>query len=140
MSDDYEVGFGRPPLHSRFRAGESGNPKGRPKKARNFKTLFLEEANTPINVREGGGEQEISKLHAVLKRDMERAIKGSDRASDRVQKNALLLMADDETENPRAPVSAADQAILDRFKERIAAEVAVQEPKRKRGKGQGGKT
>lgn len=140
MTDDYEVGFGRPPMHSRFRAGESGNPKGRPKKARNFKTLFLEEANTPINVREGGGEQEISKLHAVVKRDMERAIKGSDRAADRVQKNALLFMADDETENARAPVSAADHAILDRFKERIASEAAVEEPKQDQGNGKGGTT
>ncbi len=140
MTDDYEVGFGRPPMHSRFRAGESGNPKGRPKKARNFKTLFLEEANTPINVREGGGEQEISKLHAVVKRDMERAFKGSDRAADRVQKNALLFMADDETENARAPVSAADHAILDRFKERIASEAAVEEPKQDQGNGKGGTT
>ena len=135
MTDDYEVGFGRPPKHSRFRAGESGNPKGRPKKAQNFKTLFLEEANTTITVREGGGEQEISKLHAVVKRDLERAIKGNDRAAERVQKNALLFMADDEIENAWAPVSAADHVILDRYKERMAAEAAVQEPKGNQGEG-----
>ena len=26
---DYEVGYGRPPVHSRFRKGQSGNPRGR---------------------------------------------------------------------------------------------------------------
>jgi hypothetical protein len=34
----YQVGFGRPPRHSQFRPGESGNPGGRPKGRRSFKT------------------------------------------------------------------------------------------------------
>ena len=33
----YEVGYGRPPRHSQFRPGESGNPGGRPKGRRSFK-------------------------------------------------------------------------------------------------------
>ena len=32
MSDDYEIGYGKPPKKHRFRKGQSGNPKGRPKK------------------------------------------------------------------------------------------------------------
>jgi hypothetical protein len=32
------VGYGRPPLATRFRAGQSGNPRGRPKGARNLST------------------------------------------------------------------------------------------------------
>ncbi len=27
----YPVGYGRPPVHSRWKQGQSGNPKGRPK-------------------------------------------------------------------------------------------------------------
>jgi hypothetical protein len=27
----YDVGYGKPPLHTRFRKGQSGNPKGRSK-------------------------------------------------------------------------------------------------------------
>ncbi len=30
--DDGKVGYGKPPKHTRFQAGQSGNPKGRPKK------------------------------------------------------------------------------------------------------------
>jgi hypothetical protein len=32
---NYEVGYGRPPKGSQFTPGRSGNPKGRPKGARN---------------------------------------------------------------------------------------------------------
>ncbi|RYG88393.1 MAG: hypothetical protein EON59_04545 [Alphaproteobacteria bacterium] len=32
-SDDDDVGYGQPPKQHRFRKGQSGNPKGRPKKA-----------------------------------------------------------------------------------------------------------
>lgn len=32
--DDYEVGYKKPPKATQFKKGESGNPKGRPKKTR----------------------------------------------------------------------------------------------------------
>jgi hypothetical protein len=32
MSDEGEVGYGRPPKEHRFKKGQSGNPNGRPKK------------------------------------------------------------------------------------------------------------
>ena len=33
---DYEVGYGKPPHHTRFKPGVSGNPRGRPKDAKNL--------------------------------------------------------------------------------------------------------
>ena len=32
IEGDGKVGYGKPPKHSQFQAGQSGNPKGRPKK------------------------------------------------------------------------------------------------------------
>jgi hypothetical protein len=29
---DYQVGYGKPPQHSRFKPGNNANPKGRPKR------------------------------------------------------------------------------------------------------------
>jgi hypothetical protein len=33
---EHALGFGKPPLYSRFGKGRSGNPKGRPKRTRNL--------------------------------------------------------------------------------------------------------
>jgi len=37
---DYEVGYGQPPHHTRFKKGQSGNPRGRPCGSNNLKTLL----------------------------------------------------------------------------------------------------
>jgi hypothetical protein len=42
MTDDYEVGYKRPPRNTRFCKGQTGNPHGRPKGARNIKTDLAE--------------------------------------------------------------------------------------------------
>ena len=42
-TQDYEVGYRRPPRHSRFKPGQSGNPRGRPNRSKNINTLMQEE-------------------------------------------------------------------------------------------------
>ncbi len=48
---DYEVGYGKPPRHTRFKKGEpSANPRGRP--AKNLMALLVEGLNKPVVVTE----------------------------------------------------------------------------------------
>jgi len=80
MMDNYDVGFGKPPLHSRFRKGQSGNPKGRPKQIKNLRTDLSEELRELIPIREGDRTYKISKQRAVLKSLFAKAVKGDSRS------------------------------------------------------------
>ena len=42
MGSDHDGGYGKPPRHSQFKKGQSGNSKGRPKGSRNFSTDLKE--------------------------------------------------------------------------------------------------
>ena len=75
-STDYEVGYKKPPQHTRFQPGQSGNPRGRPKGTKNLKTDLMEELGEKIVVREGDRSQKISKQRALLKSMVNRAIQG----------------------------------------------------------------
>ena len=44
---DYDVGYGKPPRHTRFQKGQSGNPRGRSCRSKNLKTLLSEALNEP---------------------------------------------------------------------------------------------
>ena len=63
----YDVGFGKPPKHTQFKKGQSGNPNGRPKGARNLKTDLFEELQTIVLVTEGSRKVRISKQLALVK-------------------------------------------------------------------------
>jgi Family of unknown function (DUF5681) len=51
---NYDVGYGKPPLHSRFKKGRSGNPHGRPKGSSNMSTLLDHALNEQVVVSENG--------------------------------------------------------------------------------------
>ena len=77
---DYEVGYGKPPLHSRFRPGQSGNPKGRPKALKNFKTDLQEALRVPVTVSMGGRTRKISTQTATMLKLVKRSLDGDVRA------------------------------------------------------------
>lgn len=76
----YEVGFGRPPQHSRFKNGQSGNPKGRPKGSKNLQTLLREELDQKVQVTENGRPKLMSKRRIAVRQQVDKAVKGEHRA------------------------------------------------------------
>src|SRR5258705_13111656 len=63
---DYEVGYGKPPRDTRFKKGQSGNPRGRPPGAKNLKTLLSEALNEMVVVTENGGRRKVTKRRAII--------------------------------------------------------------------------
>ena len=62
----HDVGYCKPPLHTRFRKGQSGNPKGRGKGTKNFATTLMKAMSEPVTINENGNRKKISKLAAAV--------------------------------------------------------------------------
>jgi hypothetical protein len=95
---DYPVGYKRPPVHSQFKPGQSGNPKGRPKKVGpSISEAFWKELNSPVTLTEKSGKsRKISLLQAIAKKQAKRAFEGDIKSTELVFKAAALGGADAE--------------------------------------------
>ena len=78
------VGYGCPPKSGRFKPGQSGNPKGRPKGSKNTATILQEELNSRVPIRENGKLRNIPKRRAAIKQQVNKAAAGNDRAFKQV--------------------------------------------------------
>jgi hypothetical protein len=72
----YEVGFGKPPRSTQFKPGQSGNPAGRPRGAKNFATAIEQELDCRITVTEDGKRKRISKREVIAKHLVNKAAGG----------------------------------------------------------------
>ena len=71
-----EVGYGKPPKESQFKAGTSGNPKGRPKGSKNLHSIVLKGSRELVQVTGPRGSRKITKLEAVIAQIGNKAAKG----------------------------------------------------------------
>ena len=84
---NHDVGYGKPPEANRFQKGQSGNPKGRPKKAApaaqnldglktEFEAIAYQIAKRPVTIRDGNKTKSVSMIEAVLRAEAAQAARG----------------------------------------------------------------
>jgi hypothetical protein len=77
---DYEVGYGRPPVATRFAAGNRANPNGRPKGSRSIGAILQAIMRQKIAVSENGKTRRIPTLEVILRRLANDAMRSDSRA------------------------------------------------------------
>src|SRR5215203_781211 len=110
---DYSVGRGKPPAHSRFKPGQSGNPGGRKKGSRNMKSVLEDLLLEEIEMTENGKKRSVSLLEALIKRQMQAGLRGDLRAiKDLLDRYERHVGSEPEVEDE---LPEDDKAILERF-------------------------
>jgi Family of unknown function (DUF5681) len=126
MSEDYEadaVGYKHPPRANQFRPGQSGNPSGRPKGVRNFRSELREELSEVVTVRDGEREIQVSKQRALIKSLVAAAIEGNQRAAASVLAICVRMLAD--ADDDEAIDSVEDRDIVEAFSKRTKRAAAA---------------
>jgi hypothetical protein len=105
----YDVGFAKPPEHTQFRKGASGNSKGRPKGKPNLATVLERTLHEKVVINENGVRKTVTKLEAAIKQLMNKAASGELKA---LQLLAGLVRSGEERAD-QVPVAESGLAEVD---------------------------
>jgi Family of unknown function (DUF5681) len=94
-------------VHSRFKKGQSGNPKGRPRGRRSVAAILHKILGEKVSVREGDKVWLISKMEAIARSLALKAIKGDQKATATV-----FALAEEHAQLERQPISGEVRIVL----------------------------
>ena len=114
-SGKYEIGYGRPPRACRWRKGQSGNSRGRPRGTKNLYTDLAEELAESIAVSEGGKQKKLSKQRAMIKQIVNKALKGDVAATRTVIAMEATIIMEKDLEKEERALAGFDEEILENF-------------------------
>jgi len=116
---DYEVGYRRPPKHTRFPPGQSGNPKGRPPGRANSKTTVARVINEKVPVRESDKTRNMTKLEALVQSHAMKGIKGDAKSASLVIGLMVRMGLLGDQEDEAVALSPDDDAIFKDYLRRM---------------------
>lgn len=82
----YVVGRGKPPTHTQFKPGQSGNPRGRPRGSVDLRQSVLAAASETVIITENGRRVRVSKLDVAARQLANKAASGDHRAIELLHK------------------------------------------------------
>jgi hypothetical protein len=115
----YEVGRNKPPRHSQFKPGVSGNPGGRKKGSQNLRTLFCEVMGSEVSITKDGQRTTVPVGEALVWGLVQAALRGDVRASNSLLDRFERYSPDEAANDDELP--AEDRALLERALSRLQA-------------------
>jgi hypothetical protein len=112
---DNRVGYRRPPKHSRFRPGQSGNPRGRPPGVKSLSDIVRKIVGQKVTVTENGRARRVPRLEAILLRAASEASRGDGRALRLLLQLTERYGESAQTGAERETIAVEDIAILRRY-------------------------
>ena len=119
---DYKVGYRKPPSHTRFVKGQSGNPRGRAPGAKNMKTLLSKVLNELVVVTDNGGRRKVSKREAIITQLVNRSAKADFKAIQILLGMIRDIESDTDPHSSDPTFTEADQQIIQRLQARFRGE------------------
>jgi len=119
MPEDQDVGYGKPPKHTQFAKGRSGNPKGRPKGSHNLATIFNQVTRQKISVKENGRTKTMTRMEAVVHQLTNKALSGDARAMGQLLQFSRLFEVSLEALNAKPEVGERDRSAFQNVMKRM---------------------
>lgn len=117
------TGYANPPEHSRFKPGQSGNAKGRPKGSKNYLALAAKEFDKPVRATENGRVRKISKKSFFVTKTINKGLEGDKKFTDLAYK----MLQDSDAYKERAQFDrerqhTIDAQIIENFRQQVLTE------------------
>ena len=117
---DYEIGYKKPPVTTRFKKGNRANPRGRPRGSKNLATLLERALDAAADADAGAKPGRLTKRELVVARLVERSA-GADFAATKLLFELLRRTDSAAVAQPSesADFTQDDEEVLERLKERL---------------------
>jgi hypothetical protein len=102
----YETGNKKPPEEFRYKPGQSGNPKGRPRGSTSLEAKVRKELAKTVVVNKNGKSVKMSKLDVGVTRLVDRFMSGD------LKSTAIILGLDKKNEKPKSDSEIVDGVVV----------------------------
>lgn len=114
-SGDYEVGRARPPVHSQFKPGQSGNPKGRPRQNKSFQAYLREALMELMTIKKGNRKMRVPKVIGMIEKQIQNGFNGSTPAFRALAPLILALLEQENQGGTPSSVNEDEWLLMERY-------------------------
>jgi hypothetical protein len=115
----YKIGRGKPPTHTQFKPGQSGNRNGRRKGSRNYTTALRSELQQRVTATIEGRRKRITKRDLLIKQLVNKGVAGDPKMMPILLNEIRAIEAIADTKGRRSGLTKEDRLILKNIVKRI---------------------